>query len=401
MRAALTASFALSTAALGVALFSARPAPAHGGREHVHGPHGHTHGAHGHAHGAPGHAHAGGVPELAAHADLRLLALPAPGADSDQNTTRQAVAEALVDHDFRRALAAAEAWVRAGRFDPWTLMAVSDAHLELGELDAAETTLQRVLDVKPTAPTYFRAAYLLHLRGRDADAISALELAVESTPRQAIRERAWTLTELGDVQRFAGELAAAEASYRRALSENPRWSGARVGLARCARARGELSLAAELLREAEAKPSTLSELALLERALDQPQRAQRTLQEALALGRSDDHYARMLAHALADHGVDTAEAVALARHELIVRPNAHTWDALAHALWADGQSAAALSAARRALSWGTQEPELLFHAGLAAAASGEREQARAWLSEAYRRDPGLTWHPQALALDTL
>ncbi|MEZ6185987.1 MAG: tetratricopeptide repeat protein, partial [Planctomycetota bacterium] len=330
---------------------------------HGHGPHGHSHGPHGHSHTAP---------EVAETDGHRRLPPPSQSEDAAQNAARQAVADALIDHDFRRALAAAEPWTGAGRFDAWILMAVSDAHLELGQLDAAEDALQRVLDVKPTAPAYFRASYLLHLRGNDEDAAAVLELALDGTPESARSERAWIATELGDLLRFQGEHDAAEDRYRQALDLDPRWSLARVGLARCARARGELGRAAALYEQADATVASLSELSLVQAALSETGAAEASFRAAVARGRSDDHYNRMLSHALADHGWATADAVDLARRELQVRPNAHTYDALAHALWADGRHAEALEASERALSSGIREPELLYHAGLAALGCGER-----------------------------
>ena len=397
MRALVSATLLIVFTSVGLALHADRS------QGHSHGPHGHSDG-HGHSHGPHEHSHgphAGQpVPEVEQR-DRRLLAGPAPSGNAQQNAARRAVGAALIDHDFRRALSAAEPWLRSDRFDAWTLMAASDAHLELGQLEDAEVLLQRVLDVKPTPPTYFRAAYLLHLRGHDPDAIAAMQLALEGLPQAAARERAWTLTELGDLQRHAGEHAAAEASYRRALANAPSWSQARVGLAYCARARGDLPEAAELLREVEPSVEVLNQLALVEAALGQARRARQTFAAACELGERDHHYARALAHALADHGTHTARAVALARRELGVRPNAHPWDALAHALWADGQASEALEAARRALAAGTREPQILFHAGLAAFSCSAREEARAWLREAYRRDPGLRLHPQAPALNTL
>ena len=65
----------------------------------------------------------------------------------------------------------------------------------------------------------------------------------------------------------------------------------------------------------------------------------------------------------ASHDRDTAHAVRLAKAELEVRKDVYGYDALAWALFNDGQVEAALAPALEALSLGTRDARLLYHAG--------------------------------------
>jgi tetratricopeptide (TPR) repeat protein len=306
---------------------------------------------------------------------------------------RETIDRSLVDHDFRKTLAAAAALTEHLPSDVAALFAKSDAHLELGEVEAAEAALQRVLDLKPCPSAYIRAGYLLHLRGDDERAIEVFGLAGSALQPTDSERRAWVSTELGEICRTSGRQDAAERHYRLALQLQPRSPKATLGLARLAWSRGELDSAALGYENAGASPADLGELALIYTELGRDAAARRALARAQALGESDPHWNRSLALCVADNAqslkqADLDRAVTLAEAELRVRPGVHTWDAFAWALCAAGRPQDALRASERALRWGTREPLLLFHAGVAAARLGD-SRATAWLDEAFVQDPAL------------
>jgi tetratricopeptide (TPR) repeat protein len=400
------------------------------GHEHGHG-HGHEHG-HSHDHDEPGpvdpahavarhthdggdsHTHAGELAHsheheaeavLAAARDssqaLRGLSLGPAAGDEPKAVAglREQVVDGMIDHDFPRAIDSIEALLEERPDDLWALMLLSDAHLELGRIDEAEHALQRVLDLRPGGASYFRAAYLLHLRGDDVTAIEVMDLAIGALRDPAAR--AWATAERGELQRFSGQLDAAQGSYDDALRLDPRSLTAMVGRARIALARGDLDDAARLLELAPRRADVLGLLAWVQRARGAEAQAREALREALALGARDPHHARYLVGVLADHGLDAPLGVGLAREELELRPGLHIRELLGWALLSDGQPTAALAELERVLAVGLREPEVLFHAGLAALAAGEAERGQAWLSEACALDPGLRHHPRAVALDDL
>lgn len=306
---------------------------------------------------------------------------------------REAIDRSLVDHDFGKTLAAAEALSKHLPFDVAARFATSDAHLELGEVDAAEDALQRVLDLKPCPSAYMRAGYLLHLRGEDERAIEVFGLASSALQPSDTKRRAWVSTELGEICRTSGRSDAADTHYRLALQLAPRSPKATLGLARLAWSRGELDAAALGYEDAGASPADLGELALIYTELGRDAAARRALTRATSLGESDPHWNRSLARCVADNAqslghADVEEAVALAESELRIRPGVHTWDAFAWALCAAGRNQEALQASERALRWGTREPLLLYHAGVAAARLGD-SRAAAWLNEAFAQNPAL------------
>ena len=307
---------------------------------------------------------------------------------------RAELTRALEAHRFGEAVAAAERVLAMRPRDRGALMLMSDALVELGRLDEAEAALQAVLDLRPDGAAYFRAGWLLHLRGEDQAALEALELALEAARFSPPAARAWILTEAADVRRARGELPAAEALYAQALRLNPRWRPARLGLARAALAAGDPWEAVRALEEARPSLEVLGLLARARRAQGQEAAAAEAAARAVAMGVGDAHDGRALALLLSDEGLDAARALRLARAEVAARPGPHAWDALAWALLRAGQAHEALAAAEQALAWGTQEPELLLHAGLAARAAGD-PRAAAWLERAAELDPSLATFVQA------
>jgi tetratricopeptide (TPR) repeat protein len=186
----------------------------------------------------------------------------------------------------------------------------------------------------------------------------------------------------GQLELEQGRYDSAAAFYRRALDDAPGWPVALAGLGRTEAAQGSLTDAAADLRRAVTVVPQLDYLAALGDVLaasgDQ-QGAQRQYATVALTGQlaslNRQLFNRQLVLFDADHGRDAARAVALARAEIAVRPDVYGWDALSWALLADGQASRAWSAARRALGQAGQDPRLLYHAGLAAAA-GEPGRAR-------------------------
>src|SRR5439155_10398858 len=93
-------------------------------------------------------------------------------------------------------------------------------------------------------------------------------------------------------------------------------------------------------------------------------------------------YDRQLTIFDADHDRDLTDAVARARQELEVRPDVYGYDALAWALFKSGDLKGAAAAATRALSLGTPDPRIAYHAGMIAAAQGRVATARKLLTTA-------------------
>jgi len=102
----------------------------------------------------------------------------------------------------------------------------------------------------------------------------------------------------------------------------------------------------------------------------------------------------------ADHG-DPDQAVAEALDGWRARKSIHAADALAWALYRDGQAARAERYARLALRLGTADATLHYHAGMIALRLGEDARARTLLSEAMRINPHFSILQSPIAARTL
>ncbi len=99
----------------------------------------------------------------------------------------------------------------------------------------------------------------------------------------------------------------------------------------------------------------------------------------------------------ANHGADKAKIVEQARLAYSERPTIYAADALAWALYGQGDHAQAQKYSQEALRLGTQDATLYFHAGLIAAALGDNAAARQHLEKALQINPTFSplYAPQA------
>ena len=140
-------------------------------------------------------------------------------------------------HDFRAGLRYGERARAAapGVVKPYGV--IVDAQVELGRYDAAERTLQRMVDLKPNLDSYARVSYFRELHGDLPGAIEAMRLAA-SAGGDARENLAYVQTLLGNLELARGRIGAAR-SARTAWrsSRYPGYVPAQAGLARVERAR--------------------------------------------------------------------------------------------------------------------------------------------------------------------
>ena len=92
-------------------------------------------------------------------------------------------------------------------------------------------------------------------------------------------------------------------------------------------------------------------------------------------------------------GENPAEALQWARRDIEIRHSVYAYDALAWALYKNGEFAAARDAMNKALALGTRDAHLLRHAGLINSRAGDLEHGRALLQQAQAVNPSLnTFH---------
>ncbi|HVF27467.1 MAG TPA: tetratricopeptide repeat protein, partial [Pyrinomonadaceae bacterium] len=112
-------------------------------------------------------------------------------------------------------------------------------------------------------------------------------------------------------------------------------------------------------------------------------------------------YSRQLALFYADHDIKLDEALEIARRERAARADIYTSDALAWCLYKKGQFAEAKAAMDEALRLGTNDPRLLYHAGMIANALGDRRNATKYLEQAVKINPSFDVLQSDVARETL
>ena len=293
-------------------------------------------------------------------------------------------------HEWQRSLQISGALLAA---DPHNLAALGvhgDALLETGQVDAAREEYTTLEQLVPSPAVWSRLGRLAFLTGDPPTAIRLVGEAVSGAIDEGYPDSiAFYRFQLGELDRQTGQADAAARNYEAALVALPEYVPAMVGLARAREAQGRRPEAIALLEAAVARlpmPDTvamLGDLYALDRDMLRAEREYALVDRIGEVARvTGSVYDRQLTLFAADHDRNVAEAVARARDELKVRPDVYGYDALAWALFKQGQLDEAAAAARHALALGTPDPRIEYHAGMIAAAQGRIAEAHALLEEA-------------------
>ncbi len=321
------------------------------------------------------------------------------------------LAQALVaQHRFREALdAAREAEsVRPGNVTALRLQ--TDILFELGEYAAAESTLRKQGNAMLDPTGLAQQSRFAQLRGSNEEAVRLVRKAVGEVERAyhvSPEETAWFHARLGAALAYAGHSDAADGEYAAALSLFPSDYRTMALRAELASNRGDLPNARRWAEEGakiQRTPEITGLLGDAYRASGDSDRAERLYRETLAglphereNGHTHTHHhgrKRFHAHShapsagshghlhdrhlilfAADHGMRLQDALALARHELTIRKDIYTYDALAWVLHKLGRNREADFAIRKALSFGTKDARIHYHAGVIANALGDSVRA--------------------------
>ena len=285
-------------------------------------------------------------------------------------------------HRFEEAEALARDATQALPGNADALGVLVDAQVELGRYDEAAETLQVMLDNRPGLPALARTSYQRELRGDLAGAEEAMRDAVVAGSASPF-DLATVTVLLGDLQRSAGDLEAAAASYDEALRLVPELLTAQLGRAQVLAARGELEEATTVVQEVVDRfpaPAALFLLADLQHAAGDAEGEQETIELVRVTTKLQEEAGQVVDLELALFEADVAEdpalAVDLAEAAHGARPdNVFTADALAWALHRAGRSEAAVPFAEQAIRLGTADPLLRYHAAEVFAAVGDEARA--------------------------
>src|SRR6185369_3104891 len=262
----------------------------------------------------------------------------------------------LSQHRFRDAIREAERASSERPTDDWNYGVMGDGHLELGEYEQAFAAFQKMMDLRPTAGAYARAAYALELRGRLEAAIDAMKLSTDATPPADRESIAWHHAQLGDLYRQLGRMKEAAFEYAWADHSFPGHPFAARGMAELLVAQGDAHAAAaklEGIMKASPSPDVSARLGDVYATLGRRADATRAYALAEAGWRFDAPHPAQLARFLADQGSKLEEAVALAERAAADRHDIFTDDALAWCYFKAGRGREAATAIVRATRTGT------------------------------------------------
>ena len=293
-------------------------------------------------------------------------------------STRMLGTVLLSQHRFREALDVAGRASRMNPGDGWNLGVMGDAHLELGEYDAAFAAFDRMMQLRPSAAVYSRAAYARELQGDLDGALRLMQMAADATSPGDPESQAWHYAQVGDLYFQMGRLADAEREYARAAFTFADHPFAVAGLARVDAARGNLAAALDRYRAAMASrptPETAARIGEIATRLGDAGAASQAFALAENGWRYDTPEPAHLARLLAARG-RAQDALAVAERAAAVRHDIFTMDALAWASFEAGRLDAARRAATEALRTGARDRVILYHAAAIAAATGDRSRAR-------------------------
>ena len=296
-------------------------------------------------------------------------------------------------HDFAAALEHGERAIAVAPARAAGHGIVTDALVELGRYDEAIAAAQRMVDLRPDLASYSRVAYVRELHGDLPGAISAMRAAI-AAGNPASEATAWTEVQLGHLLFMTGDLSGAEGAYESSRDRVRDYVYGDAGIARVRAARGDLRGAAQLYERAVARlplPELAAALGDVYAKLGDPARAEQqyavvaATSKLLAAGgvRTDVDQALFDA----DHGRNIPAALTAARAEYELRTSIHVADALAWAEYRAGDLVAARRHSAEALRTGTQDPLLLYRAGVIADAAGDSVRARALLGQASGLNP--------------
>jgi tetratricopeptide (TPR) repeat protein len=320
----------------------------------------------------------------------------------------------LSQHHFADGLTLAEKSQKLNPFNAFIYGLLVDGNVEMGHYDSAIVNADRMGAIRPDIRSYSRISYLREIHGDYPGAIEAMKMAVNAGG-QGDETTEWTRIQLGRLYENTGDLKSAKMHYTIALTERPDYPFALAGLARMAVAEKDYRTAIGFYRKAD---SMINDFSIKEEWADvftlagQKESADSLMAIVIARlnddeqsSRDDDnlgHYAdRELAYAyLKVNKYNQALEHALLEYNR--RPdNIDVNETVAWVYYCKKQYAEALPYLRTALKTHSENPVLLYRAGLIYAKAGKQNEAKAILKKALSRDSNIAMMLKKEGFETL
>ncbi len=342
--------------------------------------------------------------ELAENALAKSLELMSPADMSAVGPLTHLSAVCMGEHRFSDAAGYANRALALGSGDLSAFGLLGDAHADMGDYDEAAKFYEKLVlplsagEVSPGL-SYMHDSRVSYLRFIHGDNAGTIELA-QGSVHQAIAMHlpaenvAWTYFQLGEFLFQAGDLRGAETAYRAALDTLPNFFRGLSGLAKVRVAEQKYEEAIDLYKKAIEQipfPEFIASLGDINAKLGRSEEARKRYELVEYIGYlnklNKNVYNRELAAFYADHDIKLNESLELAKRELEVRRDVYTEDVLAWALYKNGKLKEAADVMDKALSLGTKDSLLYFHAGLIHKNLGQLDLSREYLLKALAINP--------------
>ena len=260
---------------------------------------------------------------------------------------------------------------------------LGDALVEQGQLDAAESAYQSMMNQRPGPQVYSRAAHLRWLKGDLSGAIGMAKLTVETYGYGKSEVASWAKTKLGYYLLLNSEFTYAYKILKQTLELNNDYAPALFVKGRLHLAQDNPEEAISALKKAVELNPLAEYLWVLFEALETTgkyEEAQLVKSQFEKTAKIEDP--RTYALFLASSTQEKALAIQLATEELEKRQDIFSHDAKAWSHYANNEIPQALNHIEIALANKTTDARLYYHAALIHFAANNNLQAGEWFNKA-------------------
>jgi tetratricopeptide (TPR) repeat protein len=290
----------------------------------------------------------------------------------------------LGQHEFARAVDAAEPINKQMPDDVMVYGLLVDGYIELGRYAEAEKAAQWMLDLRPgNLPGLTRAAHLRELFGDHEGAVELMDTSYRRTAEAEVEDRAWILTQIAHLSLLTCRTEAADRLLTEALRLFPDYHYALAQMSDVRQQQARLTDAIALRQrhaEVAPHPENLFELGVALHRAGRQAEAHEIWTAFEASARAEMHSwdsANIeLIYYYADYVARPAEALILARKEAARRQDVRTLEALAWALHRNGQPSAAQAQIEKVLAVGVAQPATFARAAAIAEAGRDTVTAQ-------------------------
>ncbi|HEU4860063.1 MAG TPA: tetratricopeptide repeat protein [Chitinophagaceae bacterium] len=304
----------------------------------------------------------------------------------------------LSQHRFADGLIVAAQAQQLYPYNAYVYGLLVDGYVESGKYREAIEAADKMISIRPDSRSYSRIAYLREIHGDIPGAIEAMNMAVDAGAAGE-ENTEWCRVQLGKLFEKIGNIDEAKMHYTIAVNNRQNYPYALAGLARIATEEKDYTKALGLYQQADSLiPDHLFKegIADVYNLTGQSERAKEVVKEILndmknfsaagedKVGQNEDHE---MAHAyMGVNDYEKALEFALLEHNR--RPaNIEVNETVAMVYYGKAEYTMALPYIETALKTNCKNPELLGHAGLIYAKSGNKAKARMFLNSALKNNP--------------